>query len=110
MGDKHFRSGTRFCLCVCVCVCVLCVESGGHEVWFWMTAASAEKVRKYRNDWKINKDSVDFFNGSSDKETRSMILFCDGSICTSSVSAKVLNERAIKLAEQIKVVVVKSED
>ena len=19
-----------------VCVCVLCVESGGHEVWFWM--------------------------------------------------------------------------
>ena len=75
-----------------------------------ITAANAEKVRKHRNDWKIDKDSVDFFNGSSDKETRSMILFCDGSICTSSVSAKVLNERAVKLAEQIKVVVVKSED
>ena len=75
-----------------------------------ITAANAEKVRKHRNDWKIDKDSVDFFNGSSDKETRSMILFCDGSICTSSVSAKVLNERAVKLAEQIKVVVVKPED
>lgn len=75
-----------------------------------ITAANAEKVRKHRNDWKIDKDSVNFFNGSSDKETRSMILFCDGSICTSSVSAKVLNERAIKLAEQIKVVVVKPED
>ena len=75
-----------------------------------ITAANAEKVRKFRNDWQIKKDSVDFFNGSSDKETRSMILFCDGSICTSSVSAKILNERAIKLAERIKVVVVKSEN
>ena len=75
-----------------------------------ITAANAEKVRKFRNDWQIKKDSVDFFNGSSDKETRSMILFCDGSICTSSVSAKILNERAIKLAERIKVVVVKSKD
>ena len=75
-----------------------------------ITAANAEKVRKFRNDWQIKKDSVDFFNGSSDKETRSMILFCDGSICTSSVSAKSLNERANKLAKEIKVVVVKSED
>ena len=75
-----------------------------------ITAASAEKVRKCRNDWGIKKDSVDFFNGSSDKETRSMILFCDGSICTSSVSAKSLNERANKLAKEIKVVVVKPED
>ena len=75
-----------------------------------ITAANAEKVRKYRTERKIDKDSVNFFNGSSDKETRSMVLFCDGSICTSSVSAKVLNERAIKLAEQIKVVVVKPED
>ena len=75
-----------------------------------ISSANAEKVRKYRTDRKIDKDSINFFNGSSDKETRSMVLFCDGSICTSSVSAKVLNERAIKLAEQIKVVVVKSED
>ena len=75
-----------------------------------ITAANAEKVRKFRNDRKIKKDSVDFFNGSSDKETRSMILFCDGSICTSSVSAKILNERAKNLAKEIKVVVVKSED
>ena len=75
-----------------------------------ITAANAEKVRKYRIERGIDKNSVNFFNGSSDKETRSMILFCDGSICTSSVSAKSLNERANKLAEQIKVVVVKPED
>ena len=67
-----------------------------------ITAANAEKVRKHRNDWKIDKDSVDFFNGSSDKETRSMILFCDGSICTSSVSAKSLQDRANKLVMESK--------
>ena len=75
-----------------------------------ITAANAEKVRKYRIERNIDKNSVNFFNGSSDKETRSMILFCDGSICTSSVSAKILNERAKNLAKEIKVVVVKSED
>ena len=75
-----------------------------------ISSANAEKVRKYRTDRNIDKNSVDFFNGSSDKETRSMILFCDGSICTSSVSAKSLNERANKLAKEIKVVVVKKED
>ena len=75
-----------------------------------ISSANAEKVRKYRTDRKIDKDSVNFVNGSSDKETRSMILFCDGSICTSSVSAKSLNERANKLAKEIKVVVAKSED
>ena len=75
-----------------------------------ISSANAEKVRKYRTDRNIEKNSVDFFNGSSDRETRSMILFCDGSICTSSVSAKSLNERANKLAKEIKVVVVKSED
>ena len=74
-----------------------------------ITAANAEKVRKYRTDRKIDKDSVNFFNGSSDKETRSMILFCDGSICTSSVSAKILKERANDLAKEIKGVV-KAED
>ena len=75
-----------------------------------ISAANAEKVRKYRIERNIDKNSVNFFNGSSDKETRSMILFCDGSICTSSVSAKALNERANKLAKEIKVVVAKSED
>ena len=74
-----------------------------------ITAANAEKVRKYRTDRKIDKDSVNFFNGSSDKETRSMVLFCDGSICTSSVSAKILKERANDLAKEIKGVV-KAED
>ena len=75
-----------------------------------ISSANAEKVRKYRADRNIDKNSVDFFNGSSDRETRSMILFCDGSICTSSVSAKSLYERANKLAKEIKVVVAKSED
>ena len=69
-----------------------------------ISSANAEKVRKYRTDRKIDKDSINFFNGSSDKETRSMVLFCDGSICTSSVSAKVLNDRANNLAKEIKAV------
>jgi len=67
-----------------------------------ITAANAEKVRKYRTDRKIDKNSNVFFNGSSDKETRSMILFCDGSICTSSVSAKSLQDRANKLVMESK--------
>ncbi len=67
-----------------------------------ITAANAEKVRKYRTDRKIDKNSDAFFNGSSDKETRSMVLFCDGSICTSSVSAKSLQERANKLVMESK--------
>ena len=74
-----------------------------------ISSANAEKVRKYRTDRNIDKNSVDFFNGSSDRETRSMILFCDGSICTSSVSAKILKERANDLAKEIKGVV-KAED
>ena len=67
-----------------------------------ITAANAEKVRKYRTDRKIDKNSNAFFDGSSDKETRSMILFCDGSICTSSVSAKSLQDRANKLVMESK--------
>ena len=67
-----------------------------------ITAANAEKVRKYRTDRKIDKNSDAFFNGSSDKETRSMVLFCDGSICTSSVSSKSLQERANKLVMESK--------
>ena len=67
-----------------------------------ITAANAEKVRKDRTDRNIDKNSNAFFNGSSDKETRSMVLFCDGSICTSSVSAKSLQDRANKLVMESK--------
>ena len=67
-----------------------------------ITSANAEKVRKYRTDRKIDKNSDAFFNGSSDRETRSMILFRDGSICTSSVSAKSLQDRANKLVMESK--------
>ena len=67
-----------------------------------ITSANAEKVRKYCTDRKIDKNSDAFFNGSSDKETRSMILFRDGSICTSSVSAKSLQDRANKLVMESK--------
>ena len=67
-----------------------------------ITSANAEKVRKYRTDRKIDKNSDTFFNGSSDRETRSMILFRDGSICTSSVSAKSLQDRANKLVMESK--------
>ena len=76
----------------------------------YIVEANAEKVRKYRMDRGIEKNSDAFLNGSSDKETRSLIIHKDGTICTSSVSAKSLYERANKLAKEIKVVVVKSED
>ena len=59
--------------------------------------ANAEKVRKYRMDRGIEKNSDAFLNGSSDKETRSLIIHKDGTICTSSVSAKSLKDRAKKL-------------
>ena len=62
-----------------------------------ISAANAEKVRKYRIERNIDKNSVNFFNGSSDKETRSLIIHKDGTICTSSVSAKSLKDRAKKL-------------
>ncbi len=67
-----------------------------------ISSANAEKVRKYRTDRNIDKNSNAFFNGSSDKETRSMVLFCDGSICTSSVSAKSLQDRANRLVMESK--------
>ena len=63
----------------------------------YIVAANAEKVRKYRMDRGIEKNSDAFLNGSSDKETRSLIIHKDGTICTSSVSAKSLKDRAKKL-------------
>lgn len=59
-----------------------------------ITAANADKVRKYRADRGIDKNSSLYFNCSSDKETRSMILLDGGAVYTSSVRAKVLNSRA----------------
>ena len=63
----------------------------------YIVEANAEKVRKYRMDRGIEKNSDAFLNGSSDKETRSLIIHKDGTICTSSVSAKSLKDRAKKL-------------
>ena len=63
----------------------------------YIVEANAEKVRKYRMDRGIEKHSDAFLNGSSDKETRSLIIHKDGTICTSSVSAKSLKDRAKKL-------------
>ncbi len=68
----------------------------------YIVAANAEKVRKYRTDRGIEKNSDAFLNGSSDKETRSMIIHKDGTICTSSVTAKSLRDRANMLAAEIK--------
>ena len=68
----------------------------------YIVAANAEKVRKYRIDRGIEKNSNAFLNGSSDKETRSLIIHKDGTICTSSVSAKSLQERANKLVMESK--------
>lgn len=63
----------------------------------YIVEANAEKVRKYRMDRGIEKNSDAFLNASSDKETRSLIIHKDGTICTSSVSAKSLKDRAKKL-------------
>lgn len=66
----------------------------------YIVAANAEKVRKYRVDRGIEENSGAFLNASSDKETRSMIVHKDGTICTSSVSAKSLQQRANKIAAE----------
>ena len=68
----------------------------------YIVEANAEKVRKYRMDRGIEKNSDAFLNGSSDKETRSLIIHKDGTICTSSVSAKSLQDRANKLVMESK--------
>lgn len=68
----------------------------------YIIEANAEKVRKYRIDRGIEKNSDAFLNGSSDKETRSLIIHKDGTICTSSVSAKSLHDRANKLVMESK--------
>ena len=68
----------------------------------YIVEANAEKVRKYRMDRGIEKNSDAFLNGSSDKETRSLIIHKDGTICTSSVSAKSLKDRANKLVMESK--------
>jgi hypothetical protein len=68
----------------------------------YIVEANAEKVRKYRMDRGIEKNSDAFLNGSSDKETRSLIIHKDGTICTSSVTAKSLRDRANMLVAETK--------
>ena len=73
------------------------LQEGAAVILTASSQANAEKVRKYRMDRGIEKNSDAFLNGSSDKETRSLIIHKDGTICTSSVSAKSLKDRAKKL-------------
>ena len=70
--------------------------------------STADLMPEYKSRVSVVPLTVHF--GEEEYIDGVMILFCDGSICTSSVSAKILNERAKNLAKEIKVVVVKSED
>lgn len=59
-----------------------------------IVSADAEKVRRFLNRWQISKDSMQVINLTSDQETRSMIIFKNGTIGLSSVNATVLAKRA----------------
>lgn len=58
-----------------------------------VVSANAEKVRRFLNKWHIDKDNMQIVNLTSDKETRSMIVFKSGRIVLSSVNASKLAQR-----------------
>ena len=58
-----------------------------------VVAAGADKVKRYLDKHKIEKDSDRVVNLTSDKETRSMILMKTGKIILSSVNAVSLAKR-----------------
>ena len=58
-----------------------------------VVAAGADKVKRYLDKHKIEKDSDRVVNLTSDKETRSMILMKTGKIILSSVNSVSLAKR-----------------
>lgn len=58
-----------------------------------VVAAGADKVKRYLDRHKIEKDSDRVVNLTSDKETRSMILMKTGKIILSSVNSVSLAKR-----------------
>lgn len=64
-----------------------------NKVKFIMSADS-DRVRKVLAKRKLTRTSDEVFDGTSDKETRSLLILDDGSFCISSVNATVLVKRA----------------
>ncbi len=58
-----------------------------------VVAAGADKVKRYLDKHRIEKDSDRVVNLTSDKETRSMILMKTGKIILSSVNSVSLAKR-----------------
>ena len=66
----------------------------------YIVSADADKVSRYRADSGIDKKSAAFFNASSNKETHSMIVHKDGTVCASGINAKTLVSRAAELSDE----------
>lgn len=64
-----------------------------NKVKFIMSADS-DRVRKVLAKRKLKRTSDEVFDGTSDKETRSLLILDDNSFCISSVNATKLVERA----------------
>lgn len=64
-----------------------------NKVKFIMSADS-DRVRKVLAKRKLKRTSDEVFDGTSDKETRSLLILDDNSFCISSVNATILVKRA----------------
>lgn len=64
-----------------------------NKVKFIMSADS-DRVRKVLAKRKLTRTSDEVFDGTSDKETRSLLILDDNSFCISSVNATKLVQRA----------------
>ena len=64
-----------------------------NKVKFIMSADS-DRVRKVLAKRKLKRTSDEVFDGTSDKETRSLLILDDNSFCISSVNAIILVKRA----------------
>ena len=60
----------------------------------FIISADSDRVRKILVKRKLTRTSDEVFDGTSDKETRSLLILDDGSFCISSVNANKLVERA----------------
>ncbi len=60
----------------------------------FIVSADSDRVRKILAKRKLIRTSDWVFDGTSDKETRSLLILDDNSFCISSVNATILVKRA----------------
>lgn len=60
----------------------------------FIMSANSDRVRKVLSKRKLTRTSDEVFDGTSDKETRSLLILDDNSFCISSVNATKLVQRA----------------